>query len=361
MNRLTVNTENKQYDIIFYNSFDFLLKEINNLNSTISKIGIISDSNVHPLYCNQIKEILEEQFDNVVDFKFQAGEQNKNLDTINHFYDFLIQNKFDRNSMLIALGGGVTGDMVGFTASTFMRGIKFIQVPTSLLAQVDSSIGGKTGVDYNGYKNLVGAFYQPELVYINTSTLQTLPLREFNSGMAEVIKHGFILDSTYLMEIINNCTKIKKLDHLAMTSIIKRSCNIKRDIVSEDEKEQGIRAILNYGHTLGHAIERLKEFKLLHGECIAIGFMAAAFISLELGHLSDTDIDMIENTLKLYDLPRSVSGLEPEQLYAEMFLDKKTSSNALSFILLDKIGNCYVNDSLDKEIIINAIKKVIIK
>jgi 3-dehydroquinate synthase len=359
MNRMNVNTNSKQYDIVFNNSFDNLVDEILSLDIDISKIGIISDDHVSALYTDEVENLLTQEFKNVFSYVFKSGEENKNLSTISDFYRFLTDHKFDRKSLLIALGGGVTGDMVGFLGATYLRGIRFIQVPTTLLSQVDSSIGGKTGVDFNGHKNLVGAFYQPELVYINTATLKSLPREQFSSGMGEVIKHGLIQDKQYLTYMIDEKEKIHALDHETISQLIKRSCEIKSAVVKEDEKENGIRATLNFGHTVGHAIERLKDFELLHGECVAIGMVAAAYISKTLGHITDEDYQLIKAVITLYHLPISVSGLSEDEIYEQMFYDKKTSHDTLNFILLNKMGGCYINSKLDQPIIMNAIHEII--
>ena len=273
MIRLTFETPSKQYDICFNDSFSMLTTELKKLDKSFSKIMILADSNVYPLYAEEVLQLLKSVYNEVFTHQFPAGEGHKTLDTISHCYDALIENKLDRKSLLIALGGGVTGDMAGFLAATYMRGISFVQVPTTLLSQVDSSTGGKTGVDFKGYKNLVGAFYQPDLVYINTDTLKTLPEKEFSSGMAEALKHGLIRSLDYYSYMLQHSREIKALYHKSITSLVKGSCEIKSQVVSMDEKESGLRMILNFGHTAGHAIEKLKDFKLLHGECVALGMV----------------------------------------------------------------------------------------
>lgn len=361
MNRLTVETKQKVYDIVIYNSFEPLLDEIKKLGTSFSKIAIISDDQVAELYTKSVKALLEQEYSEVSTYSFKHGESNKHLGTISDFFAFMIENKLDRKSLLIALGGGVTGDMVGFAASTYMRGIKFIQLPTSLLSQVDSSIGGKTGVDFNGYKNIVGAFYQPELVYINIQTLKTLPLKEFNSGMGEVLKHGMILDEPYLRDLMDQSNKIRNLEEDALTSMIFRSCQIKCSVVSEDEREEGNRALLNFGHTAGHAIERLKNFELLHGECIAIGFMVALHISEQLGYITIETVNEMEQLLSQFELPTKVSGLKANAIYEEMFHDKKTADNNLNYILLNKIGSSFIHSTLEKNEVLAALESVIEK
>ena len=263
------------YNIVIEQSFDKLAEEFDKLGVTGRILCIVSDSNVAPLYAKHIEEQLLKTGNKVFTFVFEAGEANKNLDTVEDVYEFRIKNHFDRKDMLVALGGGVVGDLTGFTAATYLRGISFIQVPTSLLAQVDSSIGGKTGVDFRAYKNMVGAFYQPKLVYMNISVLKSLSDRLFNSGFGEIIKHGLIKDAAYYEWLRDNISNIKSRNSDALEQMIYVSCNIKREVVEKDPKEKGDRALLNYGHTLGHAIEKLMDFKLYHGECVTLGMIAA--------------------------------------------------------------------------------------
>jgi len=359
MNSIHVETPQKNYNIHFEASFKPLLGHILELKKNYSKIAIISDDQVAPLYSSEVKTTLESLNIEILSFNFPHGEINKNYKTINSIYDFLITHQFDRQSLLVALGGGVTGDMVGFTAATYMRGIDFIQLPTSLLAQVDSSIGGKTGIDFDGYKNIVGAFHQPEMVYINTKTLKTLAAQEFASGMGEVIKHSLIKDEAYMSFLENNVVAIKNLNHEAITELIRTSCLIKSDIVSHDEREQGLRATLNFGHTIGHAIERLMNFKRLHGECVALGMVAASHISYAIGHLTKNDLNRISSIIVLYDLPVKTNGLSPDTIYKELFYDKKTKHHQLNFVLLKKLGLCYMDSAIEKKMIMEGIKAIL--
>ena len=234
--------------------------------------------------------------------------------------------------MLAALGGGVVGDLTGFTAATYLRGISFIQIPTSLLAQVDSSIGGKTGVDFRAYKNMVGAFHQPKLVYMNMSTLLSLDTRLFNSGFGEIIKHGQ-----------NNAAKIQAKDYDALEQMIAGSCNIKREVVELDPTEQGDRALLNFGHTLGHAIEKLMNFQLYHGECVVLGMIAALNISVTRGHITQAEYDDAIQMFKDYAFPTNVTGISIDDVIRVSKSDKKMEANQIKFILLKQIGNAYID------------------
>jgi 3-dehydroquinate synthase len=283
----------------------------------------------------------------------------KNMNTMTDFYQFCVESKLDRHSIILALGGGVTGDMAGFLSATFMRGITYGQIPTSLLAQVDSSVGGKTGIDFMGYKNIIGAFYQPDFVFMNTSTLKSLPTREFSSGMGEVIKHGCVLDQSYLQTLIDEKDEIINLNHGALTKMIRHSCTIKASIVGEDEKEHGVRAILNFGHTFGHAIEKQCNFILSHGACVAIGSVAASYLSKRLNYITEADFNLIVKTIESYGLPTSVEGMTSDAVYQNMFLDKKTSYNQLKLVLLEQVGKAFITSEVKKELVIEAIDFVL--
>ena len=353
---IVVNYEGKQaYSIIFDRDFTGLADALSSLELQNKRLMIISDSNVGRLHLKECIDILKPLARSVTSLTFEAGEGSKNLDTVKLVYDMLIENKFDRKDLIVALGGGVTGDMAGFIAATYLRGIDFIQLPTSLLAMADSSIGGKTGVDFMAYKNMVGAFHQPKLVYINLSTLSTLPKREFNSGMGEIIKHGLIKDREYYNWLSKNISSIKALDYDTLKQMIIRSCLIKKNVVEADPKEQSIRALLNFGHTIGHSIEKLLDFSLLHGECIAIGMASAAYISHMRGYIDKDLLNDIITTLKAYDLPTKTNGLSAEEIYSVTRLDKKMQSDMIKFILLKEIGHAFIDTTVSKDEMLGAI------
>lgn len=354
---LPVNYEDKHcYDIVINSSFNELPKYINQFNLGSRKVCIITETNVEAFYLSELSSLLSDSFGQVESFVFQAGEASKNLDTIKKLYEFLISKHFDRNDYLLALGGGVVGDMTGFAAATYLRGIEFIQVPTSLLSQVDSSIGGKTGVDFDSYKNMIGAFKQPRLVYINVSSLNSLPKREYLSGMGEIIKHGLIKDTEYLQWIANNKELIKEKDLSILEELIYRSCCIKKKVVEIDPKETiGERALLNFGHTLGHAIEKLMNFSLLHGECVSIGCALALFISKDKGYISQKDFDYSTSILLDFDLPVACPNLDINHIIEVSLLDKKMDSKIIKFILLDRIGNAIIDRTVSKEQMKNAL------
>ena len=290
-NALTVHLNDEPiYDIFFANDFNSLPELLAGQGIADRRVCIVTESNVAPLYLDEIRNQLDGKCKELISIIFEAGESQKNLDTVKMIYEKLILAKFDRKDLLVALGGGVTGDITGFTAATYLRGIDFVQIPTSLLAQVDSSIGGKTGVDFDSYKNMVGAFHMPKLVYINVSTLTTLSDEQFISGMGEIIKHGLIKDSAYFDWLIENHDRILARDKDVLMEMIRVSCNIKRVVVENDPTEKGDRALLNFGHTLGHAIERYLDLKLSHGACVGIGCCLASVISYNRGDITEDEL-----------------------------------------------------------------------
>ncbi len=346
------------YDIVFNNEFEQLKDELLNLDLSFKKICIVTDSNVGPIYAEKLKEILE-PIAQVVIFQFEAGEKNKHLGVIEEMYETLILNKFDRKDIMIALGGGVVGDMTGFCAATYLRGIDFIQVPTSLLAQVDSSVGGKTGVDFKKYKNMVGAFKMPKLVYMNLSSLNSLPEREYLSGMGEIIKHGLIQDKDFYNWLKENKDKIIDKDYDTLKTMVLESCNIKREVVEIDPTEKGIRATLNFGHTIGHAVEKEKNFSLLHGECVCIGMVAASLICNKLGKISDEELADIIKTIEEFKLPVLTSDIDAKSVLDATFNDKKMEGGKVKFVLLEEIGKAYITKELTNDIILDACNYVI--
>ncbi|WP_408071136.1 3-dehydroquinate synthase [Butyrivibrio sp. JL13D10] len=346
------------YDIVFDNSFDELPKRISELGFNNRKIAIITDSNVKDLYADSLVKKLEGSFSKIIVYAIPAGEENKNLKEIEKIYKVLIENKFDRHDLIIALGGGVVGDMAGYTAATYLRGIAFIQIPTTLLAQTDSSIGGKTGVDFEGYKNMVGAFYMPSLVYMNICVLSSLSGEQFASGFAEVMKHGIIKDADFYMWLIDNMYEIEERDPDVLIEMIKRSCDIKRQVVEKDPTEKGERAFLNFGHTIGHAIEKHKNFELSHGECVALGSVAAAYISWKRQMLSMEEYYEIRDMFVPFGLPISVTDIDAEEIINLMHSDKKSDGNNIKFVLLKKVGKAVLDSSVTDDEARAAIKEI---
>lgn len=346
------------YHIYLEPDFTKLPEAVEPLNIKERKLCIVADSTTAELYGAELKEILKETCTYVSMFVFPAGEVNKTLNTVRDLYEHLILEKFDRKDMLVALGGGVVGDLTGFAAATYLRGIGFIQIPTTLLSQVDSSIGGKTGVDFDAYKNMVGAFHMPRLVYMNLNVLKTLPDRQFACGMGEIIKHGLIQDSDYLEKLSTYQREIREKNYAALLWMVAGSCKVKRHVVEEDPTEQGIRAWLNFGHTIGHSVEKLKDFTLCHGECVAIGCAAAAWMSWKRGMISEKEKEAAEQLLLDYQLPVRVKGLKPEDIVKTTKLDKKMDAGKVKFVLLKKIGEAFVTRDVEDEELLRASRYV---
>ena len=346
------------YHIYLEPDFTKLPEAVEPLNIKERKLCIVADSTTAELYGAELKEILKETCTYVSMFVFPAGEVNKTLNTVRDLYEHLILEKFDRKDMLVALGGGVVGDLTGFAAATYLRGIGFIQIPTTLLSQVDSSIGGKTGVDFDAYKNMVGAFHMPRLVYMNLNVLKTLPDRQFACGMGEIIKHGLIQDSDYLEKLSTYQREIREKNYAALLWMVAGSCKVKRHVVEEDPTEQGIRAWLNFGHTIGHSVEKLKDFTLCHGECVAIGCAAAAWMSWKRGLISEKEKEAAEQLLLDYQLPVRVKGLKPEDIVKTTKLDKKMDAGKVKFVLLKKIGEAFVTRDVEDEELLRASRYV---
>ena len=308
------------------------------------KVLIVSNETIAPLYLESLKrQLTDKQVDSVI---LADGEQYKNLDTLNLIFDQLIGNHHDRKTTLIALGGGVVGDMTGFAAACYQRGVPFIQIPTTLLAQVDSSVGGKTAVNHAMGKNMIGAFYQPQAVIIDTDTLSTLPDREFYAGLAEVIKYGLIVDADFFRWLENNIDLLLQRDKQALAYAIELSCVCKARIVAEDETEQGIRAILNLGHTFGHAIETFQNYKQwIHGEAVAAGMVMAAQLSVISGDLPEADLQRTKALLQHCLLPVAPpADMTAEDFTQLMLRDKKVLDGQLRLVLLKELGEACVTD-----------------
>ncbi len=317
----------------------------------------------HPKLMKQYCQPLIEQFQNcnchTSVITIPAGESSKNLRQVARLYDAFLSNALDRKSVVIAIGGGVLGDLAGFAAASYLRGIRFIQIPTTLLAQVDASVGGKTGVDLPQGKNLVGAFHQPSAVLIDPRTLNTLPMRELRAGLAEIVKYGIIYDRVYFNEICSNAAALLKCDEKILVKIVARSCQIKADVVSRDETEQGLRAILNFGHTIGHALEAVTNYRRYkHGEAVAIGMVAESIIGEEHGITPPEVTKHLKEALKLcglpIDFPRDIAMadiLEASQR------DKKTIGGKLHFVLAQEIGKVQVYGDVSEQSIERALQR----
>jgi 3-dehydroquinate synthase len=318
------------------------------------RCAVITDSNVGKhLAKAALKSLSASGFEPVL-ITVPAGEKSKRMAMVEHCYDQLAAHRLERKSFIVALGGGVVGDLAGFVAATYLRGIPFVQVPTTLLAQVDSSVGGKTGVNLKAGKNLVGAFYQPRLVLCDLDVFKTLPKREYISGLAEVIKYGIIYDAVLFVQLERNLPKLLQRDVPTLRAIVARCCEIKADVVGQDEAESGLRAILNFGHTIGHAIENSSGYgKYLHGEAISIGQVAAAKLSHQILGLPAGEAMRIEKLFAQAGLPAKIklSAAQRKKLFAAMKLDKKVSAGEIKFVLAQKIGKVIWGQQVPVELI----------
>ena len=313
-------------------------------------VAIVTNTTVAPLYLAQLSDTLQASGVQVIPIILPDGEAYKNSDTLNLIYDALLQNRCERSTTLIALGGGVVGDLTGYAAATFLRGVPFIQIPTTLLSQVDSSVGGKTGINHPLGKNMIGAFYQPQLVLADIDTLQTLPPREFSAGVAEVIKYGLIRDAQFFDWLERHMAQLMQLDEAVLSEAIYRSCQNKADVVAKDEHEQGERALLNLGHTFGHAIENAMGYGVwLHGEAVAAGTMMAADLSQRMDWLSANDVVRIKNSLLAANLPLVPPKLGAAKYLDLMGLDKKVENGKIRLVLQQGIGQAVITSDYDAD------------
>ncbi len=358
MRTVNVPLGGRSYDIFVGGG---LLKK---LGAECRKLGlgarctVVTDGNVGPRYAKAAVASLKAAGFEPIVCTVKAGETSKSLNVVGALYDQFAAHRLERKSFVVALGGGVVGDLAGFVAASYLRGIPFVQVPTTLLAQVDSSVGGKVGVNLKAGKNLVGAFHQPRLVLCDLDTLRTLPKREFRAGLAEVIKYGIIHDEPLFRRLEAQLPKLLKLDAKTLAEVVARCCEIKADVVGQDETETGLRAILNFGHTIGHAIENTAGYgKYLHGEAISIGQVAAAHLSKELLQLSGESVERIRQLFIAAGLPVTIrlNAVQTRRMFEAMKLDKKVSAGEIKFVLAEQLGKvrwgCKVAEGLIREVL----------
>ncbi|MBA4150205.1 MAG: 3-dehydroquinate synthase [Verrucomicrobia bacterium] len=323
-----------------------------------NRCAVISDENVAPLYSKAVLKSLQDAGFQPVLITVPAGETAKSIKTVEFCFDELTRHRLERKSFIVALGGGVVGDLAGFVAAAYLRGIPFVQVPTTLLSQVDSSVGGKVGVNLKAGKNLVGAFYQPKFVLCDLGSLDTLPMREFRAGLAEVIKYGIIYDALLFKRLERDMDKVMQRDPKVLSAVVACCCEIKADVVGQDETESGLRAILNFGHTIGHAIENSSGYgKYLHGEAISIGQVAAAKLSQKLTGLSGVEVQRIEALFQRAGLPTQIklNRAQRKKLFAAMKLDKKVSAGEIKFVLAEKIGVVRWGEKVSEQMVEEAL------
>ena len=342
MELVRVELRERSYTIMIGNQIlERIGKELKPLDIR-RKIGVVTNTRISRLYGNTVLRSLKKNgFDPMI-LQVPDGERYKSLASAEQLYDRLVQKKFERSSALIALGGGVIGDLTGFVAATYQRGIPFIQVPTTLVAQVDSSIGGKTAVNHKMGKNLIGVFYQPKLVYSDVGVLSTLPDRELRSGMAEVVKYGVIADENFFSFLETESDRILRRDTDNLLKVVKQSSKIKAEVVQQDEHEGGLRQILNYGHTIGHALETVTGYRLAHGEAISIGMVYAAKLSERLGLCRSDVVSRQIALLKAFGLPVSLPKVQAIDIFECMERDKKVKDGKIHFVLADRIGHVTV-------------------
>ena len=358
MRIVTVELGENSYDIYIGNDLHLEIVEFCKKSSFSRQGLIITDTNVGPIYGGKLKNMLAEGGLEADIYEIPAGESSKSLKQFEAIMTRCIELGLDRKSPIFALGGGVVGDLAGFAAASYMRGVPFVQVPTSLLAQVDSSVGGKVAVNHPLGKNLIGAFYQPKAVFMDLDWLRTLPKREIYTGLGEIIKYGIIYDRGFFKYLEENTNDILDLKDEETAYMIARSCEIKAAVVSEDEKESGLRAILNFGHTMAHAIEKNTGYtRYNHGEAVAIGMVCAAHISRAMGLIDEDSFTEVENLIRIMQLPVKAQGCDIDTLYEAIFHDKKTVNGQVKWVLMDgEIGKVRISKEVSEEEVKNAMK-----
>ncbi|MDO4937196.1 MAG: 3-dehydroquinate synthase [Sutterellaceae bacterium] len=356
---LTVELGERSYPIyIAEGALDKLGSEVKRLRAT--RVLVVSNTTVAPLYAEKALQSIRSACPDlsVGLVELPDGECYKDLAHIEKILDGAVETGLDRKSLMVALGGGVVGDMCGFAASLWMRGIDFIQVPTTLLSQVDSSVGGKTGVNLAAGKNLIGAFHQPRSVLIDTDVLKTLPAREISAGIAEIIKYGFLGDADFVARLERDMPKLRALDAQTVGEIVAHCCRMKAAVVREDEKENGVRAKLNLGHTFGHAIEKETGFDTwLHGEAVGAGTVMAALLSQKLGYLTDDEVCRIRNLVEASGLPTHIDGIDAQAAYRAMLGDKKSVGGQIRFIVMTAVGQCHI-EKVPEDVVWATMKQV---
>ncbi|HAU1516040.1 TPA: 3-dehydroquinate synthase [Legionella pneumophila] len=353
-----VSISGHQYPIIICRN-GLIDPDLINRFITSKQVLIVTNRTVAPLYLGHLQSVLpSKQCDVVI---LEDGEEHKNQRSLFTIYDSLIQNKHHRDTSIIALGGGVIGDMAGFAASTYQRGVRFIQLPTTLLAQVDASVGGKTAINHPAGKNMIGSFYQPQAVIIDLNTLKTLPEREFRAGIAEMIKYALLVGGSFFERIQDVLQQGLTVHSPELPLLIAECCQVKTKIVEQDERESGLRALLNLGHTFAHALETYTDYKKwLHGEAVAIGLYCAAVLSEKKGLLDNLIVDQVEKMLIHAGLPHKIpNSIDLIQLRELMSLDKKIKNNCLRFIMIKKPGACYIDDSVTEDCLHNTLINVV--
>lgn len=352
MRKVRVALGEESYDIVIGYGLEQELRAFVQGAGFSRQAMLVTDSNVGPLYGETVRAILEAGGLSVTVVTIPAGESSKSLAVAEKLYTRAIELSLDRKSPIFALGGGVVGDLAGFIAATYMRGVPFVQLPTSLLAQVDSSVGGKVAVNHALGKNLIGAFYQPKAVFMDLSMMKTLPKREIYTGLGEIIKYGIIYDAAFFAYLEQHVQDVLSLEQEAAVHMIARSCEIKAAVVSQDEKESGLRRILNFGHTMAHAIEKETGYlRYNHGEAVAIGMVGAADISARLGMIEEADVARVTSLIERLHLPTVAEGCTVDAMYKDIFHDKKTINGKVNWVLMEGIGKVTCRNDVPEDVV----------
>ncbi len=359
MKKIEINIPNNSYNVYLgkgiFPKFTFLLKKEN----LSGNIFFVIDKNVKRLYPELLKSIIEDYPTKVRSITVESIEKNKSYSTLQKIHSALIKYNYDRDSLLVAIGGGIIGDITGFSASTYMRGIKYIQIPTTLLASVDSSVGGKTGINYENTKNIIGTFYQPELVIIDPQFFKTLPKEEMLCGIGEVVKYCFLTDKKLFNYVRKNINEIMLNNYSIIENIISEAIKYKGDVVRADEKESGIRKVLNLGHTFAHALEVEQKHKLKHGQAVIVGITCALYLSSELHLIKNKDFNLYLNLLKKFEAEIHLSSVDTDSLFSIMLRDKKNRNNQIKFVLLKEIGEIVTDVPIEKKLVRESISKAL--
>lgn len=360
MRNVRVDLPSNGYDILIGEGLDAEIASFFGEAGFSSQVLILSDTNVGKLYTEKIMELLKSVGKQPSILLVPAGESSKSLTEAERAYTKAIEVGLDRKSAIVALGGGVVGDLAGFIAATYMRGVPFVQIPTSLLAQVDSSVGGKVAVNHRLGKNMIGAFYQPKRVFIDLACLSTLPRRELSTGLGEIVKYGVIYDEALFLYLEEHAEEVLAMQLPAMEHLVVRSCEIKAEVVAQDEREMGLRAILNFGHTMGHAIEKETRYvRYNHGEAVAVGMMGAAYLSREMGMVGDAEVARIRGLLEKFSLPTRAEGCTEDGMYAAIFHDKKAVDGKIKWILMEGIGRVKTVSDVPEDAVRKCMRMII--
>ena len=355
MRQVRVELEKNSYDIYIGNDLSKNILKFVNDSKFSKKAMVVTDTNVEKIFLDKLISILHDTGLEIKSIIIPAGETSKSLSHAETLYTEAIKFGLDRKSAIFALGGGVVGDLTGFIAATYLRGVPFIQIPTSLLAQVDSSVGGKVAVNHKLGKNLIGAFYQPKSVFIDLNMIKTLPKREIASGLGEIVKYGIISDSELFDYIDDKAQQILNLENEVMEHIITRSCEIKAEVVSKDEQEGGLRRILNFGHTMAHAIEEVTNYsRYTHGEAVAVGMIGAAYISYKLGRINENKLNRIKKLIDKLGMVSHAEGCDKDLMFEAIFRDKKTINGKINWVLMDDIGKVSIVSDVPDDLVKEA-------